>query len=163
MQIRWWRYSKWLSSGAPLVVLLAVLWLGVGMSPAQANLRICNKTSSRVGVALGYKDAQGWVTEGWWNMLPGTCETLLEGPLSARYYYLRAVDYDRGGEWGGPNLMCADPKLFTIRDIGECVARGHERAGFFEIDTGELSTWTVQLTEPGRSGKEAETSSGATK
>lgn len=138
-----------------LFLLLALAFVVVS-SPASANLRICNKTVSRVGVALGYKDAQGWVTEGWWNMLPGACETLLEGPLAARFYYLRAVDYDRGGEWGGPHIMCAHGKLFTIRETNDCVARGYEQAGFFEIDTGELSTWTVQLTEPGRSGNEGD-------
>ncbi len=28
-------------------------------SPAAANFRLCNNTSSRVGVAIGYKDARG--------------------------------------------------------------------------------------------------------
>lgn len=143
------RRARGLSLLAALAMVLAILSLCP--SHAEASLRICNKTTSRVGVAVGYKDAQGWVTEGWWNMLPGGCETLLEGPLAARYYYLRAVDYDRGGEWGGPYQLCAFAKVFTIRDAKDCVARGYEQAGFFEIDTGDLSSWTVQLTEPGRS------------
>jgi len=29
------------------------------------------------------------------------CETLLGGNLVARYYYIYALDYDRGGEWSG--------------------------------------------------------------
>ena len=37
-------------------------------SPAAADFRLCNNTSSRVGIALGYKDAEGWTTEGWWNI-----------------------------------------------------------------------------------------------
>ena len=46
----------------------------------------------------------------------------------------------------------AREKEFTIRGIEDCVARGFERTGFFEIDTGEQSSWTVQLTEPVQQG-----------
>ena len=35
----------------------------------------------------------------------------------------------------------------TIRGIGDCLARGYDRSGFFEVDTGEQRAWTVQLTE----------------
>src|SRR6202011_2600318 len=38
-------------------------------------------------------------------------------------------------------------KEFTIRGIEDCLARGFDRAGFFEVDTGEQRAWTVQLTE----------------
>ena len=46
--------------------------------------------------------------------------------------------------------MCTQEKTFTIKGIEDCLKRGFERTGFFEIDTGEQRTWTVQLTEPGR-------------
>jgi uncharacterized membrane protein len=127
------------------VVSLAVLAASAG--PAAANFRLCNNTSSRVGVAIGYKDAQGWTTEGWWNLPSRTCETLLKGNLVARYYYVYAVDYDRGGEWMGQAYMCTRDKEFTINGIDNCLARGYDRTGFFEVDTGQQSTWTVQLTE----------------
>ena len=29
----------------------------------------------------------------------------------------------------------------------DCLARGYDRTGFFEVDTGEQRAWTVQLTE----------------
>lgn len=134
------------------LALMGAVGLGMmtGATPAHANLQICNMSPSRVGVAVGYRDERGWVTEGWWNMVPGACETLLEGPLRARFYYIHAVDYDRGGEWGGPFFMCTQPRVFTIRDSSDCVGRGFERTGFFEIDTGDLTTWTIQLTDPGR-------------
>ncbi len=119
-------------------------------TPALADLRVCNKTSSRVGIAVGYKDEDSWKTEGWWNVAGNSCETLLAGPLVSRYYYLYAVDYDHGGEWSGRSFMCTQEKTFTIKGIDDCLKRGFERTGFFEIDTGEQRTWTVQLTEPGR-------------
>lgn len=111
------------------------------------DFRLCNGTASRVGVAVGYKNGDQWVTEGWWNINASSCETLLTGPLVARYYYVYALDYDRGGEWGGTAFMCTGEKEFTISGIENCLARGYKRTGFFEIDTGEQRSWTVQLTE----------------
>ena len=115
--------------------------------PAAADFRLCNNTTSRVGISMGYKENDGWSTEGWWNLPPRTCETLMRGPLVARYYYIYAVDYDRNGEWSGQAYMCTRDKEFTIRGTEDCLARGFDRTGFFEVDTGEQPTWTVQLTE----------------
>ena len=130
-----------------LPVALATLpWLA-GATPAQADLRVCNGTGSRVGIAIGYRDAQGWITEGWWNIPPRGCETLFRGTLAARFYYVHAVDYDRGGEWSGKSVLCTRNREFTIRGIEDCLARGYDRSGFFEVDTGEQRSWTVQLTE----------------
>lgn len=132
------------------VVLSAALLVGAtifGTVSAQADFRLCNNTSSRVGIAIGYKDQDGWATEGWWNLTPRSCETLMRGTLVARYYYVYAVDYDRGGEWSGQAFMCTRDKEFTVRGTEDCLARGYDRTGFFEVDTGEQQTWTVQLTE----------------
>ena len=121
--------------------------MGLWSSPAAADFRLCNNTSSRVGIALGYKDAEGWTTEGWWNVSSRSCETLLRGTLVARFYYIYALDYDRGGEWSGQAFMCSRDKEFTIKGTEDCLARGFDRTGFFEVDTGEQRAWTVQLTE----------------
>ena len=116
--------------------------------PAHADFRLCNNTGSRVGVAIGYKDAEGWTTEGWWNIAARSCDTLLRGALVARYYYIYAVDYDRGGEWSGHAFMCSREKEFTIRGTENCLARGYDRTGFFEVDTQNKSDWTLKLTDP---------------
>ncbi|MFS8036440.1 DUF1036 domain-containing protein [Xanthobacter sp. AM11] len=126
-----------------------------GALPALAEFRLCNRTQSRIGVALGYKDGDIWTTEGWWNVAANTCETLLRGDLSARFYYLYAVDYDQGGEWAGKAFMCTREKEFTIREIDNCLARGFDRTGFFEVDTREQKAWTVQLTEASQSRPQA--------
>jgi uncharacterized membrane protein len=125
----------------------AAILLTLSTLAARADFRLCNNTGSRVGVALGYKDAEGWTTEGWWNISARTCETLLRGALVARYYYIYAVDYDRGGEWSGHAYMCSREKEFTIRGTHNCLARGFDRTGYFEVDTGEQRAWTVQLTD----------------
>src|ERR1700674_1352480 len=132
---------------AGLVPALALAVMCLWNNPAAADFRLCNNTSSRVGIALGYKDAEGWTTEGWWNVSSRACETLLKGTLVARYYYIYALDYDRGGEWSGQAFMCSRDKEFTIKGTDNCLARGFDRTGFFEVDTGEQRAWTVQLTE----------------
>ena len=128
-------------------LLLVAVLMTATTAPAAADFRLCNNTGSRVGIALGYKDSDGWTTEGWWNLSARSCDTLLKGALVARYYYIYAVDYDRGGEWSGKAFMCTREKEFTIRGIEDCLARGYDKTGFFEVDTGEQRSWTVQLTE----------------
>lgn len=127
-------------------LLLAIAPLTAMPRLAHADFNVCNYSGSRVGVALGYKDADGWVTEGWWNLSDRTCEALLRGGLVARYYYVYAIDYDRGGEWTGQAFMCSRDKEFTIRGIDNCLARGYDRTGFYEVDTGDQRSWTMQLT-----------------
>ncbi len=119
---------------------------------AHADLRICNKSESRVGISIGYRSDRGWTTEGWWNLEPTSCEVILPGALKSQYYYMFAVDYDEGGEWAGSAFMCTADKIYTIHGIKDCLARGFQRTGFFEIDTGTQTSWTVQLTEPTQRG-----------
>jgi uncharacterized membrane protein len=135
--------SRWVAACAAVVAGAVVL----KAEPAAADFRLCNNTGSRVGIAIGYKDAEQWTTEGWWNLSARACETILRGPLVARYYYIYAVDYDRGGEWAGRAFMCTRDKEFTIKGTEDCLARGYDRTGFFEVDTGQQPSWTVQLTE----------------
>ncbi len=126
-----------------IAALAAVLMFDT--RPATADFKLCNNTGSRVGVALGYNDARSWVSEGWWNINPNSCKTLLKGDLIARYYYIYAVDYDHAGTWGGKAVLCTQDTLFVIRGIANCAERGYDKQGFFEVDTGEEADWTVQL------------------
>jgi len=119
-------------------------------SDAHADLRVCNQTASRVGIAVGYRDQQGWVSEGWYLLKGNSCEVLLKDDLTARYYYIYAQDYDRGGDWAGRTPLCTRDKEFQIRGVEDCLARGYDRTRFFEIDTGEQKNWTIQLGEPER-------------
>ena len=129
------------AAGASLVAMLAAA------TPAHADFRVCNTTQSLVGVAIGYRASTGWVTEGWWHIDGSSCKTLIEGALSSRYYYLYAEDAQRGGRWDGPVNMCVAEREFKIAGAGDCFARGFQRAGFQEYDTGEQSSWMVQLSD----------------
>ena len=134
------------SAGRMAVIAIA---LTAAAPQTFADLKLCNATASRVGVAIGYKNKDGWSTEGWWNVPSHTCETLLKGNLVARYYYVHAIDYDRGGEWAGKAFMCTADKAFTIRGVLDCAKRGYRRSGFFEVDTVKENNWTVRLVDPG--------------
>jgi uncharacterized membrane protein len=142
---------------------LAVLAISLGFplfstNAALADFRVCNATQNLVGVGIGYRAKAGWVTEGWWHIEGSSCKTLIEGPLSSRFYYLYAEDAERGGRWDGPINMCVAEKEFKIAGVTDCVARGFQRAGFQEYDTGEQASWMVQLTdEPATDGGAAVT------
>ena len=116
-------------------------------APARADLRVCNETSNLVSVALGYRAERGWMSEGWWQTPAGECRVLYQGDLERRFYYIYAVDDVGGGAWDGQVFMCTRDETFTIFGVEDCLARGYERTGFFEIDTQSRSDWTLQLTE----------------
>ena len=118
-------------------------------SPALADLRVCNDTQSTISIAFGYRADSGWQSEGWWITGPEACATVYQGDLTARYYYLFAVDDMAGGAWDGSVFMCTQDSTFTIFGVEDCLARGYERTGFFEIDTQGRTDWTMQLTENG--------------
>lgn len=140
----------------PLLIIGAGSCAVFATSPARADFRVCNATQNLVGVGIGYRAKAGWITEGWWHIEGSTCKTLIEGPLSSRFYYLYAEDAERGGRWDGPINMCVAEKEFKIAGVNDCVARGFQRAGFQEYDTGEQASWMVQLTdEPSTGGAPA--------
>lgn len=139
---------RWRAAQGRAVLAVMLPLLTCGAAPAYADLKLCNSTSSRIGVAIGYQDATGWATEGWWNIASQTCETLLKGAVPSRFIYIHALDYDRGGEWVGGNFMCTDDKSFAIRGVHDCQQRGFKRTGFFEVDTRDSPEWTVRLTDP---------------
>ena len=140
----------------------ALAWIGMmaiagaalfAATPAQADFRVCNATQNLVGVAIGYRASAGWITEGWWHIDGSSCKTLIEGPLSSRFYYIYAEDAERGGRWDGAVSMCVADDEFKIVGTRECIARGHQRAGFQEHDTGQQPSWMVQLSDdPASSG-----------
>ncbi len=116
-------------------------------SPASADLQICNKTNNPINISLGYRAERGWQSEGWWLAAPNDCAIVFNGDLNARYFYLFAVDDIGGGTWEGKIYMCTKDKTFTIFGIEDCLARGYERTGFFEVDTQNKADWTLELTE----------------
>ena len=140
----------WRRLASLFVVATCTLFFGMHAEPAKADFRLCNDTRSLVGVSLGYREKGKWITEGWWQVPGETCASLIEGDLNSRYYYIYAEDADRGGQWRGDVFMCTSDREFRIQGVAECFARGYQKTGFFEIDTGHNVSWMVRLTESGQ-------------
>lgn len=125
-----------------------VLALTVSAAPAYADLRVCNQSSNQVSIALGYRADKGWQSEGWWVAPAAKCATVYQGDLHSRFFYLYVADDIGGGAWDGAVFMCTRDESFTIFGVEDCLARGYERTGFFEVDTQNRTDWTLQLTNP---------------
>lgn len=126
------------------------------------TLRVCNQTTNPVSIAMGYRAERGWQSEGWWVAGPSECKTVYSGDVAARrYYYIYAADDIGGGSWDGNVFMCTRDESFTIFGVEDCLARGYERTGFFEIDTQNRSSWMLQLTDTQIVGAEQLDDSGA--
>lgn len=132
---------------APVPAVTAAPVADAEAKSGEGSLRVCNQTTNPVSIALGYRAERGWQSEGWWVAAPGECKTVYSGTLDARYYYIFAADDISGGSWDGEVYMCTRDETFTIFGVEDCLARGYERTGFFEVDTQNRSNWMLQLTE----------------
>lgn len=133
-----------------LSIFAGAMSLAAFTPSASASLDVCNESQSRVGIALGYYSQDNWVSEGWWHIDGGDCAPVINSDLTARYYYLFAIDFDAGGGWSGLSTLCVAPGEFTISGRLDCERRGHHTAGFMEIDTAGSPDWTVRLDEASR-------------
>jgi len=118
---------------------------------ARADFRVCNGTQNLVGVAIGYRAKDGWVTEGWWQVPATTCATLIEGELQSRYYYLYAEDAARGGD-GRVTCRCAwrktNSKSRVCRIVMPAVTRKWDSRNM--IRAARVAGWFSSPTPQGR-------------
>jgi uncharacterized membrane protein len=127
------------------LILLTFLFLTAAV-PAEASFTVCNKGSHAAKVALGRFNGRDWESDGWWTVQPNVCTQVLLGPLEARYYYLYATD-GRTGTWDGSHGFCVQSGKFSITGRGNCAARGYDRKGFFQVDTGKAADYTHKLAD----------------
>jgi uncharacterized membrane protein len=140
-----------------LPVLLSVICGTVLLSarPASAQLRLCNRSSESVSMALAYHEDGEFVSRGWFVAAPGECTTVVGGALRNRYYYVRAEGSD-GTRWDGNHTFCVADVRFTHAGDTNCAADRMTPRTFFEIDTGNSSSWTQGLTMNGGDGQQRE-------
>ena len=134
------RYILMIAAGS---LLMAGFWA----APASAEFRVCNKTPGRIGLVIGVREGPIFITQGWFNLKPNACETPIRDDLKSGPYYVYGVDYDRGGEWSGSELLCVGDREFYVEGSSDCYARGYERAGFRRIDTNNQKNWTLNITD----------------
>ena len=128
-------------------LILALFALGASSTGALADFRICNRTSARIGLAIGVKEGPIFITQGWFNMKPNACESPIKDDLKAGPYFIYGVDYDRGGEWSGAQLLCVGDHEFYVEGSADCYARGYEKAGFRRVETKGQKNWTLDITD----------------
>jgi uncharacterized membrane protein len=105
---------------------------------------ICNKSSeSKVWVAIAYKDNNGWVRKGWYEIAKNECSNILS-VLNYKYVYYYAQGNSK--KWYGDNQICVHPtKKFTYRSS---TCSGEYKAyPFRKVDTNDLSSWTTNLVD----------------
>lgn len=121
----------------------AALVLGAPL-PALAGLQICNGATVTASVAIGYSENDVWTSEGWWNLSPGECATVISGDLPQRFYYWRATS--NAGPFADEGyVFCTQPRAFTIPGDSNCAARGYDESGFSQIDTGQALDFTYTI------------------
>ena len=136
-----------MSKRAFLALTVLVLASFAPSSGSWAGFEVCNESSQRVDVALGYRHGQfGWTSEGWWTLQTDQCRTIMHGDLSSQHYYLYATG-SRGAVWqaqGGQEgrSFCIQSKRFVLqnrnfRKNGEtdCESYNLKRKQFLVVDT----------------------------
>lgn len=117
-------------------------------SSASANFTVCNPTQEPVAVAIGYSDGTTWVSEGWWPISAQDCSVILQGELTAQYYYVRAQNSTNTISWGGSATLCMLREAFVIKGRTNCAQRGYQETRFRQVDTGEAKQWDLLLEVP---------------
>jgi len=134
-----------------LLVLASLLCAALQVahpSPASADLRLCNKYSSEISVALAYysKSSGEWISEGWWVVEPDACKTPLSGDLNERYYYVYAYSAE-SGTWSGDYYFCmAKPDEFKFTSADDESSCDSSWQGFRKIDTESYTDYEYSFT-----------------
>ena len=124
------------------------------LSPAQASLRLCNRTSYVIYAATAATTAGGTDVKGWTRVAPGACEVTIQGDLIAQGYYLYARSARaHSGEphaWSGQTNTCVKDRDFSLRlapGIPRCTAPDTYELPFAAVQTHHMRSWTATLRE----------------
>lgn len=137
---------------ATVFVFLLGLLAGLGVRPAEASLQLCNETSYVLHVAAAYQQGVASKTEGWVEVLPGSCErALADLPGDAQAYVFAKSDSAHAGKglvFDGSERFCvgADLNRFTVEGRRDCRRRGLVEADLTPV-IGGSGRRTVTFTE----------------
>lgn len=102
-----------------LRALLACVVFCMCASQAQAQLKLCNRTSYVLYAATGYVKGIDALTQGWTRIVPGTCQYAIRDKLSAHGYFVYArTSIGHAGTsraWGGTQKLCVKDANFALR------------------------------------------------
>jgi uncharacterized membrane protein len=100
-------------------------------SPASADLRLCNRTSYILDLALGLEDKGSAASRGWFRIEPGQCRIVLQGAIEAEHLYVHARALALYGSSPPSQAahadLCVADGNFVIAGARSCVARKGQR------------------------------------
>jgi uncharacterized membrane protein len=119
-----------------LAAALAVLTLLGLPAPAFADLRLCNRMSYVIDVAIAIEEGGNAATRGWFRVEPGQCNAVVQGDLKADQLYVHVRALSLYGAAPAPAAghadFCISDMNFLIPGAKRCRA-GHKLTQFVEI------------------------------
>lgn len=112
------------------------------------------KPTDQTGLAGGASQTEiDWVTQGWTQVLPGECASILPGPVAKGDYYVfaRSIDAHQGPTkyFSGSARFCTLPDDFSIEGRENCALRGYDSHDFIRVSVKAGADWTTTFGEPG--------------
>jgi uncharacterized membrane protein len=142
-------------SSALIALPAAVISFLFSAVPAYADLKLCNRMSYVVEVAIGIDDKATTATRGWFRIDPAACRVVAQGALTADRILLNARALGVYGSspipQSGGDTLCIAPDNFVIAAARQCRS-GQSPAPFTQIsptrtDDGNLVAYLAEDSE----------------
>ena len=109
--------------------------------------------ADQTGLAGGEAQAEAnWLTQGWTQVLPGECASVLPGPVTKGDYYVfaRSIDAHQGPTkyFSGSARFCTLPDDFSVEGRENCALRGYDSHDFIRVSVKAGTDWTTTFGEP---------------
>jgi len=116
---------------------------------APAGYSICNDSSGDIWAALGLKQGDGWLSQGWWHIAPAACAKAITAPLAADKIYLLAERSGRSLLVTGSDKFCITDIEFETHGRDKCANRGLVEAGFAATSTRGVTGYAAHIGNKG--------------
>jgi len=149
------RSSASVVSSALIALPAAILSFLFSAVPAYADLKLCNRMSYVVEVAIGIDKKAATATRGWFRIDPAACRVVAQGTLAADRILLNARALGVYGSspipQSGGDTLCIAPDNFVIAAARQCRS-GQTPAPFTQInptrtDDGNLVAYLAEDSE----------------
>lgn len=121
-----------------LLLAIVAFALSAGLArPAAADYRLCNETSYIVDAAIAVQSRAEVTTRGWFQVVPGQCRVVVQGPLDADRYFVHSripdfYDYSLT-QFATGHRYCVGGGDFLIAGANQCRDPSHRLESFVEV------------------------------